>query len=533
MANIYNYVPSTRGRRSLFNLSHSKTFTADMGLAYPILVEEANPGDTFKIGNQVVARMQPAVAPVLHEINLRVHYFFVPYRILDANWETFITRGKDGNQVIALPRWEVTNAFPSQTVRDNMSRRSFQAINGIRENGIGSLWDYMCFPTDIIPKGRFPLDYPRRAYWKIWNDYYRDENLQDECDITDRESSPGYLFSCAWPKDYFTSALPWQQKGTAPALPIYGFGKATWPSNLFANQNTGTAIQFHISRTDLTQSQIPKGVSWNGQAGDPDKMANFFNANNIDVHNMTTVNISDLRLAVQVQRWMEKNARCGSRYTEFLRAHWGVSPNDDRLQRPEYIGGSKQPIVISEVLQTSATDQAVSPQGNMAGHGLSVADNYCGKYQVKEHGLIMGIMTILPTAMYSQGIDRMWLRQTSFDYPSPEFVHLSEQAIERAEVIASNNQDDNTRIFGYQGRFNELRARSNKVCGQVRPQGNLSHWTLCRNLAWNSELNANFIVANPRKDFLAVQNEDAFIVSFGNVVQAIRQLPAEAIPGGF
>ena len=174
----------------------------------------------------------------------------------------------------------------------------------------------------------------------------------------------------------------------------------------------------------------------------------IFNNNSVDLSTATTFDIADLRLAFQIQKWMERNARAGVRYTEFLKAHFGVSPRDDRLQRPEYIGGSKAPVIISEVLQTSSTD-GTSPQGNLAGHGITVAQNYCGSYHATEFGLIIGLMSVMPRSAYSQGINRQWLRRTKFDFPFPEFVNMSEQAIERAELYANNMLADNQAIFGY------------------------------------------------------------------------------------
>ena len=269
------------------------------------------PGDVFKIGNQAVVRFQPLVAPFLHEVNMYVHYYFVPYRILWDDWEDFISGGVDGQFADPVPEWE-----PTITTE-------------------GSLWDFFGFPVGVDPDGAYPLDFPRRAYNLVYNEYYRDENLQTEVALTNET-----ILNRGWEKDYLTSVLPWQQRGTAPALPISGTTNAIWPASEFVAP-AGTNVGFDIIGTKL-------GINGNAVATESLRV-NFFNKNTVDLSTATTFDIADLRLAFQIQKWMERNARAGVRYTEFLRAHFGVSPRDERLQRPEYIGGSKAPCIISEV----------------------------------------------------------------------------------------------------------------------------------------------------------------------------------------
>ena len=191
------------------------------------------------------------------------------------------------------------------------------------------------------------------------------------------------------------------------------------------------------------------------------------NNNSVDFASAVTFNVADLRLVFQIQKWLERNARAGARYVEFLGAHFGVHPRDDRLQRPEYVGGSKSPMIISEVLQTSSTD-GTSPQGNQAGHGISGSSTYAGSYTAQEFGLMMGIMSVMPRSVYQQGIDRQWLRTTKYDWYFPEFANLSEQAIQRAEIYANGVAANNQVIFGYQGRYDEMRVKRNMVCGLMR-----------------------------------------------------------------
>lgn len=499
--NIFANVGSLKPGKSVFDLSYEKKFDCDMGQLIPVMCEECYPGDFFKIANEVVVRFQPLVAPIMHEINLYVHYFFVPYRLLwgaqtredlteTGDWQDFITGGLDGNNADTLPRW----TSPTTTV--------------------GSLWDYFGFPTGVTPNLP-PLDFPRRAYNLIWNEFYMDTLLQTARTWTDQD-----IALRNWEKDYFTSARTSTQLGTGPSLPIAGSSSAEWTSGDFANSAAGESLDFY----DVDTSEI------RGLITDSDARANalsFFNNNTVDLSVATTFDIADLRLAFQIQRWMERNARSGARYTESLRAHFGLSPRDERLMRPEYIGGSKSPLIISEVLQTESSD-ASTPQGTLTGHGIGASMNYAGKYGVKEHGLIMGLMSIMPRTLYQQGINRQWLRETKYDFYWPEFANLSEQAILNEEIYADGTAADEN-VFGYQGRYDELRTKSNMVCGQMR--STFDYWHISRQFSATPTLNSDFIECDPRDDAWAVPSEPQMIVSFGNIVKAFRPLPLRAEPG--
>ena len=376
---VFQNVAGVRPGMSVFDLSYTKLFTCDMGQLIPVMCDEVVPGDIFKIGNQSVIRMQPLVAPVLHEINAYVHYFFVPYRLLWDQWEDFITGGKDGQDVSTLPLW-IPAATPT----------------------VGSLWDYFGFNLEKPTDTSAPLWFPLRAYNLVWDEYYRDENLQ-----TERGWFATTVAIRKWGRIIFTSSLPWQQRGTAPALPISGTTHAIFPTSAFSTGTASFPVQLSNSPADT------KFFTGNIIASQNAKAA--LDSNTVDLSSATTFNVADLRLAFQIQKWMERNARAGARYTESLQAHFGVSPRDERLQRPEYIGGSKSPVIISEVLQTSSTD-AISPQGNMSGHGVSASATFCGKYRATEHGCIIGILSIMPRTMYQQGHDRQWLRRSRYDF---------------------------------------------------------------------------------------------------------------------
>lgn len=488
----FQSVRALRPGRSVFDLSYQKKFTCDMGKLIPIMCDEVVPGDVWEIANEMVVRCLALVAPIMHEVNVYVHYFSVPYRILDEDFEDFITGGTDGAYAGVLPRW-----VPTDTAK-------------------GSLWDYLGFPVGVAPLGlSAPIDYPRRAYNRVYNTFYRDETLTAKVLETNET-----ILNRAWEKDYFTSALISQQRGTAPALPISGSTTAMWGVGSFATP-PGSAVTVQVSQTASTP------VIGSTTAAATQNLHDMLEDNTVDLSTASTFDIADLRLAFQIQKWMERSNRGGALYTETLQVHFGVSPRDDRLQRPEYIGGSKSPVIVSEVLQTSET--ATTPQGNLAGHGLAVDRKYCAKYHVQEYGLIIGIMSIMPRTAYQQGIDRQWLRRSKFDFYWPEFANLSEQAIEEEEIYAVANEATNRGIFGYQGRYDELRTKRDMVCSDMRDT--FSYWHLGRIFGAAPALNSAFVVSDPSKRVFADQADPGLMVNFGNIIRAARPLPIESDPG--
>ena len=515
MSNQFDFVSGLRPGRSVFDLSHEVLFDTDAGKLIPVLCEEMVPGDLFKVSNEIVVRLQPLVSPMLHAVDITVHYFFVPYRLLWDKWETFITGGVDGHDATAIPRW-IPGVLPYK----------------------GCLWDYFGYPLVQTTGLDCPIVFPLRAYFSIWNEYYRDETLQTAVDISTLSTGVGTVKKRCWRKDYFTSALPWQQRGTAPALPVSGTTSAVWPDADFAPHAISSPYGYVGVQNTNADTHLYNATA-SGTAGDAqgaDNLRDLFNHNTVDLSSATSVNISDLRLSVQIQKWLERNARAGVRYTEFLREHFAVSPRDDRLQRPEYIGGCKQPIIISEVLKTS--EDGTNPQGNLAGHGLSAAANGICKYHAQEFGIMMGIMSIMPQAVYnSQGIDRMWLKRSRYDFYFPEFAHLSEQAIEREEIFATSVLADNRTIWGYQGRYDEMRVRRSRVACNLRDT--LSYWCMARNFSVAPALNESFILCdgstdptnNPLCKVFAVPSEPGYVVHFGNKIIASRPMPIASNPG--
>lgn len=532
MSNRGDVFNNEKGRapgRSAFDLSHEKKFTCDMGQIIPVLATAALPGDVFQLDNSCVIRFQPMVAPILHQVDVETFYFFVPYRILDEDFENFITKGIQGTTELTPPLFDpALFTTPANVV------------------AMGSLWDFLGFPLLQPPEEACPMDYPRRAYYKIWNEYFRDETLQTELDITTYGTQHSIL-NAAWRKDYFTSALPWTQRGTAPSLPVFGSASATHTGTVTTGVNLNDATgagaggywPLGVWGNNATAGDLktPSGGGSANMTGVNASMRAYLDQNTVDGSTFTSVDIADFRLTLAMQVWMERNARGGARYNEVIRVHWGVAPNDARLQRPEFIGGTKNHAVISEVLQTSAQTASgtTTPQGNLAGHGIAVQSSRVGKYRVEEFGIIMGLMVVRPKSAYQDGINRQWLWRTAFDFPWPEFAGLSEQAIYNAEICTQTIVQDPTGVnnlntFGYTGRYNEMRFIPDMVCSEMRTT--FDYWHLGRqfNNASPPALNAAFVECVPRKDIFAVPSVPGLIVSFGNHIQAIRPLPFLPIP---
>ena len=484
--------------RAKFDLRHELKTTGDMGYIYPIFKKICMPGSVWNIGVNAIIRMQPLVAPVLHRIDVKIEYFFVPLRLItyqegeldEKAWTDFITGGDDGDDTTTLDTWTPTGAY----------------------SDAGSLWDYFGFPitatpgTPFVPTGTIPLAFPLYAYNKIWNEWYRAEHIQTERTYNDMS-----LALRNWEKDYFTAALPWQELGDAVAIDLVA--SAEWV------QSSGAGSQYVFYYDD--------GDSRPDTAGTVATLNNNTVSSAVDVH--------DLRLAYQIQKWKELNARAGVRYTEYLQAYFDVHPEDSRLQRSEYLGGTQMPLVISEVLNQSAitefdSDDVITPQGDMSGHGITGGNDFICKYRAEEWGIILGLLSIIPEPLYQQGIPRELLYESRYDWPNPLFVGLSEQEIYQAEIFAThNNQSENETIFGYIGRYDEHRVMHSLVTGGMR--SDFDHWHISRQFAAAPTLNDSFLQCSPRKDIFAVPSEDGFIISIGNDITAIQPIPAMNVPG--
>lgn len=577
----FNTVGGLRPRRNFFNLSHSKLFDCHFGQLYPIVALEVVPGDKFKIGNNIVVRTQPLKSPLMQNIKVFVEYFFVPYRILWDDFGDFIHDNKDGTWTGEIPLF---NDLKQADVKDNYS--------------LGSLADAFGFPVGVdVPFEDAPNALRQMAYNRIFNEYYRDETIDDEIGEFNND-----LLYRRRRKDYFTSALPFQQRGVAPAfswnlggqnidvvtdksihLPSYfnvhddSFALDGYLSlsdnpvnyttgqfsrrdpvtnelisgtdgavniNAYTSSGAGSpgarrAIWRHYSTSSgLTEyygleSRLPSGVNL-GKVSLPDSTIGF--------------TISELRQNIQVQKWLERSARSGCRMTEFLLAHFGISPRDSVLQRPEYIGGLRGNLSVNEVLQTSESTGS-SAQGNMAGRGVGVISDYVGTYTASEFGCIMGLFSVIPREIYdSQGLSKDWTRRDRFDFYFPEFAHLSEQPILNREIFMTADHskvvDDvevgNIGTFGYQPIYTEYRHERDKVCGKFRVHdgsvggGALQYWTMARSFTETPTLSSDFLEAdyvNEENRIFPLNKDTPLMVACGNVLKGFRPIPKLGEPG--
>lgn len=511
---IFNKIPIKRNPKSKFNLSHERKFSLNMGYLYPTLLQEVLPGDSFKLRTEHLMRFLPLVTPVMERINVHQFNFFVPMRLIWDEWEDFITGGKNGNLMPVHPY--VTIGEGNKEVID-----------------VGTLADYFGIPlidqTLILSNSRVINALPFRAYQLIYNEYFRDQNLSDEVvftrasgDSTTQINELAAMRRYAWEKDYFTSALPFAQRSITPVTvptQINYNSSAVFEPNAGAGgpagnlQVLGTGPQQLISnKSDASGSGVLR---------------------NID---SLSTQVNDLRKAVRLQEWLERNARGGARYIEQILAHWGVMSKDARLQRPEYLGGSKTPCIISETLSTYDNSAGGLPQGNMAGHGISVGNQNGFTRYFEEHGIIISLMAVTPRTSYAQGLARIWTRQDKFDYPWPEFAQLGEMEVKQKEVYMSwgdvNDADYNDVTFGYQSQYADWKYCQNTVHGQLRPNQPLDNWHQGRKFANGPVLNEQFVMSDPDPRIFAVTDpdEDKLICQFYNDLSVIRQLPYYNVP---
>lgn len=551
MSDPFNSIRSLVPKRSRRTLVDERSFDYDIGQAIPVEFRDMVPGDNFKIYFNVINRFKPLVSPVMGKLDFWAFYFFVPYRNLDSNFERGITGGDDedldeeGNPVA----FDYT--FPS--IGSNFSDTNVQTVKKY------SLMDYAGLPVGLTsnsPIAKMCTDYFIRAYHNIYNEWFRDENLQRKRKLmvtkrdfdnslvpsTDVDEEEYGIFNVAWKKDYFTSALLSQQKGIAPSLPLSGElpvwtryalkgSSADFSGNAFSSRETTrggemvTRVKYGSGASVGYNSVLNYSEFKGGDAQNPNFDGNFY----VKLEDGTTFDVSELRTVIQIQKILERANRTGSRYTEYLRSFFSVSPKDSRLQRPEFIGARKVPVVINEVLQTSQTTDT-SAQGTQAGHGISVASNYIGKYFAEEYGCLVGIVFCRPTPLYTQGVNRQWFKTSRYDFYLPQLCNLSEQGIYAGELYVDNTDKD-TKIWGFQGRWNEMRAGTSLACGAMRDT--YAYWNFSRHFDSRPELDADFIECKPSesKKIYAVQSEPGIICQFATILDAVRPITAYPEPG--
>lgn len=465
---IFREVPVDKAKRNLFDLSHDVKMSGKFGYLYPVLVQEMLPGDTAHLQTTTFIRFAPMLAPVMHKFYCKLETFFVPARLLCDSWQDFITGGEDGLDTTVLPFITPAGIEADMTVAGMLQ---------------GTLWDYMGLPP-VGPAVAGPYSteqisaLPFRAYWKIWNDWYRDPNLDQEIPLNegtlgDVSNTASVLLAAiakrGWEKDYFTAALPWAQRGQEVLMPLAGSGTVTYTDVGTVVDNTGTPV----SNTDELLGTSGTGSPAGQLYGKSQAFAELGerNLHNIDAVQITTsgVSINDLRLALAMQKWMEINARGGPRYPEQIFAHFGITVPDFRMQRSELLSRAYQNVTISEVLST--TDTASVPVGDMAGHGMSAGKSMRAMYRCPEHGFFMTMMSVSIKSSYSQGVDRMWTRTSRFHYAFPSLARLGEQEILSKELFydfqAAGDAANNT-LFGYIPRYSEYKFKNDRIAGDFR-----------------------------------------------------------------
>lgn len=543
--NLFNSVPVNKIKNTAFDLSHEVKSSFKIGQLIPFLCEEMLPGDVAKVRAEHLVRMQALLAPIMHRVDVYTHFFYVPNRLIWNEWEDFITGGKDGTLQPVHPLIRLTP--------DVM--------------GIGSLADYLGLPTP--PKdatGYIEVSaLPFRAYWEIYNNYYVDQNVGKPIEYSKGSAKrvmrlgdgTTHPLLRAWEKDYFTSALPWPQRFPSPVtLPLNG------DVEVYLDPTKGSATSdksrqqivdkygdpVYDGTVSVLPDDTPPASTMLGViervSGDAKKA--FFDPNGTlkaALSDATGVNINDLRHAFSLQRWLENTARTGARYIEQILGHFGVRSSDSRLQRPEYLGGGKTPVVISQVEQTSAQfdseqKEVGSSVGTLSGNGTSYGSSYTFKRRFEEHGFLVGIVSVIPKPTYQDGLHRKFTRFDKFDYYWPEFANLGEQEIKERELFLHFSEPvdsaSNTRTFGYTPRYAEYRFIPSSVHGDFRES--LNYWHMGRKFQGAPGLNQDFIQVDPDDEagpsrVFAVKGTDTLLCQSYVKFMCLRKMPKYGKPG--
>jgi len=552
--NRFSQIPNSPIQRSVFDRSHDYKTTLDAGYLIPFFVDEVLPGDTFKLRVNAFVRMNTLIAPFMDNVFMDTFFFFVPTRLVWDNWQRFCGEKKNpgDNTDFLIP---CLTHYPGNN-------------NIITKFTPGSIFDYMGLPTSTnSPESTISFyvnALPFRAYNLIYNEWFRDENLIDSVSVPTGDGPDDVSFykllKRAKRHDYFTSALPWPQKGPSVDVgltgnaPITGFGEgSTWQFALpsgnkgdwwiydkdgITNEPSLTGNSFlPLGATEETLqfegSSILQGLSGTSYSFKNGVLTHKTGPDlKVDLSGVSAITINDLRQAFQIQKFYEKWARGGSRYTETLRVMFNVISPDARLQRPEYLGGTHSRINVVPTAQTSSTD-SVSPQSNLSAFGVLGDSAHGFNKSFVEHGYVIGLVCLRADITYQQGLNRMWSRRQLFDFYWPTLAHLGEQVVYNREIYAQGTADDNG-VFGYQERYAEYRYKPSMITGKLRstdPQ-TLDVWHLAQKFDSLPKLNQDFIEENPPiARVIAVQNEPQFFADFWFDLKTSRPMPVYSVPG--